>query len=179
MTEKIYVKLGEMRVKKNKGVFTSPVNGRKTYTKDQFDVIATTIDGYKYVGLKAYDVNSLHPDDVKLIQSHSTGKTDNGIEYYTFNQGRTLEEIKQVKDNIIKRMKKESSFPLSIKENEDTIFGTVTVEFKIPKMVIEKQKMDEQITWNCWDDHWRDPHFQNPERELLEQLYKRNGRMDR
>lgn len=166
-----------MRVEKNKGVFKSPVDGRKTFTKDQFDVIATTSDGYKYVGLKAYDIDSLHPDDAKIIRSHSTRKTDNGIEYYTFNQGRTLEEIKQVKGRIIEQMKKESAFPVSIKEEDDTIFGTVTIEFNIPKMTIEKQKVQEEITWNCWDDHWRDPYFQNPEREVLEELYKRQGKV--
>jgi hypothetical protein len=175
MAETIYFKLGEMRVEKNKGVFKSPEGGRKTYTKDQFDIVATSRDGYKYVGLKAYDISKLDPEDAKIIRSHGISKTDNGIEYYTFNRGRTLEEIKQVKQCILESLNK-SVFPVRVKERDDTIFGSIAVEFSIPKMVIEKQKMEEEITWNCWDDQWRDPSMENQDRQLLEVMYKRNGK---
>lgn len=177
MAETIYIEVGRMNAKKNDGSFGMPLNRRQVRKKEDIDLVGTLHDGREFVGLKAYNTKDIAPADLAIIKEHNKNKTDDGREYYSFTQGRTLEEIKQVKKAILERLQKKSVFPNAI-QNDETVFGPATITFDIPKFVIDKQQLTEKISWNCWDDIWGDPSQQSYDRQLLEQLYKKNGKIN-
>jgi len=92
--------------------------------------------------LREYNEKALHPDDLKIIKRHKLQKADDGTPYYDFTEERTLEEIKQQKQRILK----EGNW-----EFDDTIFG----EGKRTEFIPAHYETT-HLYWDCDNDDWKE-----------------------
>jgi len=103
-----------------------------------------------FVCLVGYDIEKLHPYDLKIIKKHVTRKTADGTQYYEFTRDKTLNEIRAEKTMFLSDSRKRHHYV----DKENSVFSPATMTVHVPEKIIPAHDEEKGFWWNCSDDSW-------------------------
>jgi hypothetical protein len=102
------------------------------------------------VCLKEYNVNEIHPFDLKVIKRHVERKTADGTPFYDFTRDSTLNEIRAEKTMFLSKKQRKHHYV----DAENSVFSSATFTLHVPEKIIPEHDETKSMYWNCDDDIW-------------------------